>query len=295
MDRQMDLKVLRAVHLLTTSGSVTKTAELLQVTPGAVSYLINKARKSTGSALFFRTREGMKPNTLALELSRRYQSVSQNFPDKEMEKSLDSRTIVISTYSLLELLLSISLLKTARLSFRRASHNDGERLTRLRNKEVDIDIGSRLSVDSSIVQLKLFSSPVGTMVRKDHPTVVSPFTLKDWHENSHIIWSGGMQFISDNLELTHQFRTLFDQQEVAFMASSSLNLTALCAFSDLIILLPELIGQKVEALFPVKMLALPAEMQMNFECYVHYHHSFAKNDSFLQLLTEIQKVTAPQE
>jgi hypothetical protein len=40
---------------------------------------------------------------------------------------------------------------------------------------------------------------------------------------------------------------------------------------------------------------LPAEMQMNFECYVHYHHSFAKNDSFLQLLTEIQKVTAPQE
>ncbi|RJT32576.1 hypothetical protein [Rahnella woolbedingensis] len=79
------------------------------------------------------------------------------------------------------------------------------------------------------------------------------------------------------------------------MPSSSLNVAALCAFSDLIILLPELIGRKVEPLLPVKNLSLPVEMQMNFECYVHNHHSFAKNDSFRQLVAEIQKVTAPQD
>ncbi|MBU9847079.1 LysR family transcriptional regulator [Rahnella ecdela] len=294
MSIEMDMKVLRAIHLLSTSGSVTKTAEILQVTPGAVSYLINKARKSTGSALFFRTRDGMKPNTLALELSQRYLGVTEQFSEGNMQKSLNERTIVLSTYSLFELLLSITLLNTTKLTFSRSSHDDAERLMKLRNKEVDVDIGSRLAVDSSIVQLKLFSSDLGALVSKNHPTIKETFTMEDWHQNRHIIWSRGMQFISDNMELTHSFRALFDQQEIAFVASSSLNVTALCAYSDLVILLPLLIGKKVESLFPVKALPLPAEMKMSFECYVHYHHSFAKNENFHQLLSEIQKVTQNQ-
>lgn len=52
MINDLDLKVLKAIHILCQSGSVSKTAEILEVTPGAVSYLINKARKATGTSLF---------------------------------------------------------------------------------------------------------------------------------------------------------------------------------------------------------------------------------------------------
>ena len=128
MDNQLDMKVLRAIHILSTSGSVTKAAEILQVTPGAVSYLINKARKSTGSALFFRTRSGMKPNTLALELSQRYQNINQDYNVDGSALSPGGRAIVLSTPSILELLLTITLLNNeneqTHLAFCRPSVTD---------------------------------------------------------------------------------------------------------------------------------------------------------------------------
>lgn len=293
MHKQLDMKVLRAIHVLSTSGSVTKAAEILQVTPGAVSYLINKARKSTGSALFFRTRSGMKPNTLALELSQRYQSINQDYYADDATSPLNSRTIVMSTPSILELLLTVSLLNnesdSTELAFRKPSETDLERLARLRNKEIDIDIGSRLPVDNSIIQLKLFSSEVGILVRKEHPKIKHPFTLDDWHQNRHAIWSRGMHFISDSVEQTQHFRNLFEKQDIAFVASSSLNLVTLCAFSDLVMLIPTSIGKKLPNFLPVQLLNAPSELQMRYECYLHYHHSFSGDEHFQQLLIRTQK------
>lgn len=292
VDKPLDMKVLRAIHLLCTSGSVTKAAEILQVTPGAVSYLINKARKSTGSALFFRTRSGMKPNTLALELSQRYQSINQDYNVDGSALSPDGRAIVLSTPSILELLLTTALLKNeneqTRLAFCKPSDTDSERLARLRNKEIDIDIGSRLPVDSSIVQLKLFACDVGILVRKGHTMIKPPFSLDDWHQNRHAIWSRGMHFISDDVEQTQHFRALFEKQDIAFVASSSLNLITLCAFSNLVILVPTAIGKKVLNILPVQLLEAPPELQMRYECYLHYHHSFSSDHYFQQLLIRVQ-------
>ena len=75
----LDMKVLRAVHTLTQSGSVSRAADILGVTPGPVTYLISKARKATDSALFFRSRRGMAPDTRARELNARYQSFCLEF------------------------------------------------------------------------------------------------------------------------------------------------------------------------------------------------------------------------
>ncbi|ROS15274.1 DNA-binding transcriptional LysR family regulator [Raoultella sp. BIGb0399] len=292
MSLELDIKILRAIHTLSTAGSVTKAAEMLQVTPGAVTYLINKARKTTGSALFFRTREGMKPNTLATELSQRYQSMMADYFPEESASSALNRAFIVSTYSLVEFLLALawgkSAPKEADLSFVSTVGDDTQRLAGLRNKEVDIDIGSRLPVDSAIVQVKLFSSEVGMIARKDHPTINEKFTTKDWHENGHVLWSHGMHFISEDIAQTLDFRNLFDRQNKVWVSSSSLNVTLLCAYTNAISRMPVRIGRKLEAVLPVRIFSLPDDLHMTYECYLHYHQAFANDLTFQRVIERIQ-------
>lgn len=46
MEYKLDIKMLRTIHTLCACGSVVQTAKILGVSPGAISYTINKARKS---------------------------------------------------------------------------------------------------------------------------------------------------------------------------------------------------------------------------------------------------------
>lgn len=259
MQNNLDIKTLKTIHTLCACGSVTQAAIALGVSPGAISYTINKARKLTGSALFFRTRTGMAPNTLAEELAQTYQAIIQQV-DLDSPLALKEKSrFIVSSYSLIELLLSKALLASGndfpRIDFRPTRESDAERISKLRNKEVDIDIGSRLPVDSSISQLTFFSSDVAVVVRRHHPTIGDIFTMADWSEHQHAIWSRGMYLISDNVEQTNRFTRFAENRDVTFVASSTLNLVMLCANSDLIILLPTLIAKSLEPLLPIKALA----------------------------------------
>lgn len=294
MSVELDIKVLKAVYTLSTAGSVTKAAQVLQVTPGAVSYLINKARKTTGSALFFRTKEGMKPNTLATELSQRYQDIVASLASDDAGAATSNRTFIISTYTLLEFLLAMAWEPSAEpepgLRYVSSDQDEARRLAALRNKEVDIDVGSRLQVDSSIIQVKLFSTHVGMIARKDHPSIGERFTTQDWHENRHALWSRGMYFVSKDIEQTQSFRNLFDQQTSVCVSSSSLNAVLLCAYSDTVTRMPVHIGRKLETILPVTLYSLPDDLHLTYECYLHYHHSFINDPLFQQMIKKIQRL-----
>lgn len=289
----LDMKVLKAIHVLSTCGSVTRAAEILQVTPGAVSYLINKARKSTGSALFFRTRTGMEPNTLAKELSQRYQNINHELNASDSNNAYASRSIVVSTYSLAELILSHAALNSAStlpmLHFQPQHESENERLIKLRNKEVDIDIGTRLPVDRSIVQIKFIVSDTGVLLSKEHPTIKDSITLEQWQNSRHAIWARGMYFFSDDITKTNQFNELFRDQSLSLVASSSLSVATLCALSDLVILMPKIVGNKLEKILPVKWLPAPDELTMHYECFLHYHHSHVDNNNLSELITFFQQ------
>jgi DNA-binding transcriptional LysR family regulator len=294
MSVELDVKVLRAIDTLSTAGSVTKAAEILQVTPGAVTYLINKARKATGSALFFRTKEGMKPNTLATELSQRYQNMIEAFPPDDTGAANHQRSFIISTYTLIEFLLALAWGPTsedeAELRYVTSDQDKSRRLAALRNKEVDIDLGSRLQIDSSIIQVKLFTAEVGMIARKDHPTIGERFTIEDWHENRHALWSRGMYFFSDDIEQTQDFHNLFEQQNPACVSSSSLNAVMLCAYSDCVTRMPKNLGSKLESILPVKQHSLPDNLHLTYECYLHYHHSFINDPHFQQVIRKIKSL-----
>ena len=290
MIETLDLKTLKTVHMLCITGSVTKTAKKLGISPGAVSHHLSKARRVTGTALFIRTKTRMDPDTFAKELSSRYQALSMDLFGVNEAATLTERSFVISSYSLAELLISLSVIDNKKaypeIIFHRQGHDDAERVIKLRNREVDLDVGSRLPADKSITQLSFFIGNAVVLASQSHPTIKNVVTMDDWKSNRHAVWLRGMNFINGDFDRTHQFNEITSQRNAAFTSSSTLNLINLCAYSDTLILMPEMVAQKVASFMPVKILPPPVELDMRFDCYIHYHHSMSGNEtmkSFVEL------------
>ncbi|HBQ6095757.1 TPA: LysR family transcriptional regulator [Klebsiella pneumoniae] len=292
MTDTLDIKTLRVIHFLVMNKSVTKTAELLSVSPGAISYMLNKARQSTGATLFSRTQHGMIPDNVSKELSRRYINITKELSDYSC-KSVINRTVTISTYSLLEFMLSNSLSDKKEfpvmLEFSTPENDNETRLRQLRSKAVDIDIGTRLESDRSIVQIRLFSSPLSIFMSRNNPKANREFTLKDWCEAEHVRWSRRTDFICDDYNHANQFHSIMEQKNVSIISSDSLNMAMLCAFTNHIMLMPKTLSKFLVNYLPVVLLPPPSELDMRFECYLHYHHSLASDETLKSILGKIQK------
>ncbi|TDN51524.1 LysR family transcriptional regulator [Scandinavium goeteborgense] len=286
----VDIKVLRAVHILITCGSVTKAAEILNVTPGAVTYLLNKARKATGSALFFRTKNGMLPDNVAKELSLRYKKFAGEFSESNQKLSLGDRDITISTYALIELLIGIHSKKSnsnGKINFSPLPMDDDTRLIKLRNREVDIDIGTRLSSDKSIIQCTLFSSKVKIVARKNNPHINDILSIDSWLNSSHITWTRGMHLLSPNHLQANKFHEMMSRRKIYCESSNSVNMIMMAAFTDHLILMPELIIKYFEDKLPIVAYDIPEDIDVKYECYVHYHCSMAKEQMIRSILEDL--------
>lgn len=290
----LDIKVLRAIHLLVTCRSVTKTADLLGVSPGAVSYLLNKARQKTGSSLFLRTREGMLPDNIAKELSERYVNIAKELYDDNGAVSLSNREIMICTYSLFEFAISDRLCvmdeRPEQIHFTPPEMNDTARLLRLRSKEIDIDIGTRLPGDRSVVQTLLFSSGLKVLMNNRNPAAKERFTLNDWLKCNHVRWSRRMDFVCDDFRHANRFYELMNQRMISVISSDSLNMALLCAHTDHVMLMPSAVADMIADKLPIAALPPPPELEMQFDCYLHYHHTLSNDNKLKQIIHTIQNM-----
>ncbi|MEB5742660.1 LysR family transcriptional regulator [Klebsiella aerogenes] len=287
-----DIKILKVVHFLVMNNSVTKTAELLNVSPGTISYMLNKARQLTGSSLFLRTQNGMIPNQVATELSNHYINITKELKNYSEIKSSANRVFTISTYSLLEFMLAETLSDKEKfpimLKFNTPEDDNDSRLRRLRNKEVDIDIGTRLESDRSIVQTRLFSSDLSIFMSKNNPRANAAFTLEDWLEAEHVRWSRRTDFICDDYNHANRFHQIMEKKNVSMVSSDSLNMAVLCAFTNHVMLMPLIVSRFLTNHFPTKILPAPPELNMRFECYLHYHNSLIKDEVLNVILSHFR-------
>lgn len=286
----LDIKSLRVIHTLVNCGSVTRSAELLNVPPGAISYYINKARKSTNTALFFKTKNGMMPDNIARELSKRYLSIVNNSSFSSKAINLSSRDITLSSYAILELLIGISFnhrSETRKINFTPLPTDDSERLQRLRNKEVDIDIGTRLTPDNNIIQSRLFSCGVKIVANKQYPLSNDQFSLSDWEKATHIIWGRGMHLFHDDFEHVNLFHKHMNLRNIVCKASNSINMILMAAYSQHVVLMPEVIANQLLGKIPIKLFTPPPELQMIYECFIHYHKSYAEEKIISDMLQSL--------
>ncbi|MFG6655661.1 LysR family transcriptional regulator [Scandinavium sp. M-37] len=288
--KEFDLNSLLILNAVIECGSVTAAAKKMAMSPSSVTYAINKIRKTTSNPIFTRSKTGITPTTLALELNQRYIKAIALINDglelsSKGEESEVFRNITISTYTFFEYWFCYFInqqqtqLDSLCLNFVKYPTCKETRISKLRNHEVDFDIGGLLPNDASIVSHKLCSSRFKAMVSINHSTIRDSLSYEDWVNNKHVKWvqKPDETLVQDgNANQIEELHT----RDVILKSASSLNSLMICSSFDYIMLVPEYMEEFLIEALPVKIFDLPFETTMTSTLYVHFHRS-AKRKSFV--------------
>ncbi|MCT4711104.1 LysR family transcriptional regulator [Enterobacteriaceae bacterium H11S18] len=274
-----NLSTLKIVNGIIEHKTAQKAASVLGMSNSSISYALKKLRHETGKQLFTRSKHGLVPDKNALELQKIYKEIQA--------LSGNRREFIITTYPPVELLIGLHMQTLSHedllLQFQEIPGSAEQRLKNLRHRSVDIDIGSQLPMDNSIIRYPYLVSDMRVMVSKNHSTIQDTFTSRHWYENQHVIWLRDDDEISTLLEEMEKERTIFENRKVACESTSLPAMIYLCAYSDNIMLLPEVFVPSFEKIFPVKSFKMPWDINLKFEFYIHYHREINKdpNTEFL--------------
>jgi DNA-binding transcriptional LysR family regulator len=278
---ELNIKQLAIINAVIECQSAALAAQKLNISPSAISYTLNQARKFTGQQLFTRTAKGLKANPEVYALQKKYQQIS----------SLNSSRsdFIITTYSPIEMILSQHLYKmirrtdTTSLRFITMDSNEDNRLMKLKHREVDIDIGGKLPDDKSIVCARYLHCDVHVLVNKAHPTIGNSFSMEDWQQNQHLRWRRDVGSIADMVDGLKSSESLMASRVTAYESANLLTLAAICSRSPHIMLMPEIFIPSLQKIFPVKHFRLPDSHSLTFDCHLHYHRSMAASISQLAI------------
>lgn len=276
----INLSSLKILNAVIEHKTAVEAAKILNISCSSISYTLKKLRQQTGQPLFKRTRYALVPDNYALELQKKYLEISA--------LSEHRKEFIITTYSPIELLLGLYIQESTEdklfLQFASMSDSAEQRLKNMRNRAVDIDIGDRLPEDNAIVCYPYLQSDMCVMVSENHSKIKSSFTADDWYRNHHITWLRGNDDISNIINDINLNRNIFEKRKIACESTSLLAMAHLCAYSDNIMMIPEIFTGALQKTFPVKTYKLPWDISLKFNCYIHYHREISKNPNTMILL-----------
>ncbi|MFP2468342.1 LysR family transcriptional regulator [Pseudescherichia vulneris] len=294
MSQTIELKLLKIINTLVICGSVKTTAKMLNLSPAAISYSLKKLREITGEHLFIRTRTGMKPNSTAYELSQRYQKYfAADYEGEHDADRQESTELTILTYSPIEMMLSASIANLEqhvhhdRYVFLPYTTHVSERLDNLINKNAYIDIGSELPQDAAISKVKLFSSNISILAGINNTTLPEKFSGKDLHHIKHALWSSLGDYYCESLEVSAEVKKYIQERDVAVVSGSIINMVEFCARSECIMLIPDVFLPLFCRTFPVRTIALPAELHMKHDCYIHFNNRVIESPLMTRSIDDI--------
>ncbi|MBB1200283.1 LysR family transcriptional regulator [Enterobacteriaceae bacterium 89] len=305
MQNEIDPSLLKIIHLLVSTGSVTATAQQMNLSPGSISYALKKARSLTGRHLFIRSHSGMKPDAMALELSQRYQRFTgsaQENNSAEAVKQLDSMTI--RSHALMEMKLA-ERLATKQYEYQPVRHrfvpplaSPAERIAELKSFAVDMDLGDRLPHDPLINQIKMLTCRASVLVSQDSPLEGPAITLEQWYAAKHATCSSLVSYYCDSVVKSRAALKHLENRQVVMVSSSNINKVAYCASHDCMMLVPDFYVPVIRSTFPVKRLGLPPELDLKYDSHMHIHSQLTDDEAMMakidQVIVEFKKLAATE-
>jgi Transcriptional regulator len=293
MQKDIDLKLLKIINTLVVTGSVTKTAQLLNLSSGTISYSLKKARTLTGAHLFIRTKSGMKPDTTARELSQRYQRLTDTGTLPSLSEEAKAKDeITVMTYTPIEMMIAKAVKnihfqnQRYRFSFLPYDSNVNLRLEKIKGGHVDIDIGSKLPADPLIHKVKLFSCPIVMIARRDTRSDAQ-LTLAEWRNSKHAVWSVFSDYYSDTIKSSQNAMKHINERNIAMISASIINMVTFCATTDCIMMIPDYFTPTLMDSFPVERIMMPAEIAISYDCYLHFNNAVAEDEALLEAVSDI--------
>jgi DNA-binding transcriptional LysR family regulator len=276
-----NLKQLKIIDALIECGNATRAAAKLNVSAATISYTLGQLRKKHDEALFTRNCGKFIPSAIALELQAQYQELTLLNGEK--------KELIISTDAIIEFVLGQNMplhaddTDSGSMRFINLESSAEQRLSKLRSRIVDIDIGGKLPTDSSIISAKFIESELCIMVNKDHPFIKDEVTREQWFECGHTRWLRDDGTVTSMVEDLDFSDALFADRVICYESVNLLLLAYVCSRSEYLMLIPKAFVAPLSQFYNIKAVKPPEGIPMKFECFYHYHHSMHEKVKSLSL------------
>ncbi|MEJ8847514.1 LysR family transcriptional regulator [Variovorax rhizosphaerae] len=276
---KLDLEWLAVFDEVYKTASVSKAADRLGIAQAAASTALNKLRVHFDDRLFARTAQGMQPTPHAQEI---YPALREALAQLALARGSQAvfeprqaqRHFRICLTDISEVVLLPRLLNHVRreapgvqIETEIVSTASGRRLE---DGEVDLAVGFMPQLEAGFYQQVLFRQNFVCLVAKDHPRIGSRLTKKAFAAEAHAVISssGTGHAIVDKTIARHGI-----ERRIAVRLSSFLGVARIVAQTELIVVVPRILGQILATQEPVKMVEPPIALPA-YAVKQHWHERF---------------------
>lgn len=281
---RLDVKLLQLVDLLHSTGSVTRSAELMGQSQPTVSIWLGRLRKQLGDPLFVRTPQGMLPTPRAEALIgtvrevlgglRRIAEQQAGFDPATAQRGFRIFMTDASHITLLPRLFSHVRALAPGVALEAASIH-GAMAAELQAGQADLALGLIPSLEAGFYQQTLFTQDWVCLAHPAHPRIrPNAFGLKQYSQEAHagIVSGTGAQLLEAAV------RELGIERRVVLHMPGFLGLPAILSTTDLIATLPRHIGETLAAVAGLRVLRCPVPIpgfSVQQHWHARYHHDAA--------------------
>ncbi|WP_159567102.1 LysR family transcriptional regulator [Budvicia diplopodorum] len=299
MNNSFDYNLIKFLVAIVDTRSMTGASEVLDTAPAAVSYAVAKLRKHYNDPLFVRSRNGVNPTTLAMNLYEVFNPINKSIADNITAKKGDviSRlkhpTIVVRANSIMEYWLTHNAIKQkivpnkCTLDFVNHTKNIDKRVNALRTQEVDIDIDIVMESDRNIISTPLINVELTLICRKNHPRIKDSISLKQFSTENYVsrLSTYGSANVTSELENVFDSRTTMPW----IRSESFINLLLNVIDNDVVMTFPKYLIPLITEKFPVKEVYCDFLEKKELYAFAYTHKQNIKNDLIFELIHLMQQ------
>lgn len=276
---KLDLEWLGVFLEIYRSQSVSRAAERLDIAQATASIALNKLRRHFGDPLFIRTARGMEPTprasaiypelSEALERIRNAQSAGSPFSPADTRREFRICMTDISEIVVLPRLID-HLQRTAPLVGLQTETISASSRLRLVAGDVDLAVGFMPDLDAGFYQQALFAQDFVCLAAARHPRVHGKISRRAFCAEGHIVvtTSGTGHSIVDKVLARNGI-----DRRVVLRVPSFLGVARIVASTELLVIVPRLLGETLASQEPVQVLEPPLALP-SYKVKQHWHERF---------------------
>lgn len=293
----IDMGAIRVFLTVMDTRSVTLAAEVLESSSASVSRALNKMRERFNDPLFVRTKCGLEPTALALNitpnLSRALASLQQavSTSGSLQEQDRHRMRIKLCVSPVMEFYL-LQALQAQHYNFRHVEllteTHDGDLskdISRLRARKIDLSLTPQKYADWTIVNEPVMEIRRVVLCRKGHPRIGPGFTMAQLEQEEYLSSTMWPSLFEDNQVLNPR------NKMPVYSSSSLLNLMLLAATSDYVLPCADHYARQFARLAQVQVLEMPDSRPAG-AVYAHYHKSRGAEPHIMELVDYLRRFTA---
>ncbi|MBL0421946.1 LysR family transcriptional regulator [Ramlibacter sp. AW1] len=276
---KLDVEWLAVFDRIYTTGSVSRSAEELGVAQATASIALNKLRTHFGDPLFIRTSRGMEPTPRAQQLQPQLRLVLDTLEaargaSAEFDPLRARRAFRLCMADISDVVILPTLLN----HLRRVAPGiciESEKITpdapkRLESGEIHLALGFMPHLEAGFYQQTLFMQRFVGLAARDHPRIGDRLTWDAFQSEQHILVDmpgTGHSIIDRVLSLQGV------QRNIALRVSSYLGVARIVAQTELMVIVPDRLGEAMGTQEQVRLLELPCELP-RYAVKQHWHARF---------------------